>query len=321
MKKVLLIRLDKIGDLISTMCVDQAEFMKDCESQWVIAKGLGFVPDHSVPKRKYLELSKDDWKVSFKKLREYLKSEKPDVAVSFQTPWWVNAALWLAGVPVRAGVLSQWHSFLFLNRGLRQKRSRSIQHEADYNLDLLAHAMGVTNVTKPAPTLKLQAQPFPELLQQLKLTAQKYVIVHPGMAGSALNWPTENYISLIEKIIAHTPVALTGTAMDEPYLAPIREHFKNNSQVHNLQNKLKTAELLLVLSQAKAVVVPSTGVAHMAASLGTPVLGLYSPLRVQHPRRWAARGPKVSIFVAAQEGPDCMKEITVEQVYQKLTEL
>lgn len=322
MKKVLLIRLDKIGDLISTMCVDQAEFMKDYESRWVIAKGLGFVPDHSIPVRgKYLELSKEDWKVSFKKLREYLKSEKPDIAVSFQTPWWVNAALWLAGVPVRAGVLSQWHSFLFLNRGLRQKRNRSVQHEADYNLDLLAHAVGKTNPSKSAPTLKLQAKPFPELLNQLGLSATNYVIVHPGMAGSALNWPTENYIALIEKITAHTPVALTGTAMDEPYLAPIREHFKNNSQVHNLQNKLKTAELLLVLSQAKAVVVPSTGVAHMAASLGTAVLGLYSPLRVQHPRRWAARGPKVSIFVAPQEGPDCMKEITVEQVYNKLMEL
>jgi heptosyltransferase I len=321
MKKVLLIRLDKIGDLISTMCVDQADFMKDCESNWVIAKGLGFVPDHSVPKRKYLELSKEDWKVSFQKIREYLKSEKPDVAVSFQTPWWVNAALWLARVPVRAGVLSQWHSFLFLNRGLRQKRSRSIQHEADYNLDLLAHAMGVSNAPKPAPVLKLQAPPFPGLLEKLSLRPQHYVIVHPGMAGSALNWPTENYIALIDKILHGYEVALTGTAMDEAYLAPIKTHFQNNPKVHNLQNQLKTPELLSVLSQAKAVVVPSTGVAHMAASLGTPVLGLYSPLRVQHPRRWAARGARVSIFVAGAEGPDCMKKITVEQVYQKLTEL
>jgi ADP-heptose:LPS heptosyltransferase len=321
MKKVLLIRLDKIGDLISTMCVDQTEFMKDCESSWVIAKGLGFVPDHSIPSRKYLELSKEDWKVSFKKLREYLKSEKPEVAVSFQTPWWVNAALWLAGVPVRAGVLSQWHSFLFLNRGLRQKRSKSVQHEADYNLDLLAHAMGVANPQKPAPVLKLQAKPFPGLLEKLSLGAHNYVIVHPGMAGSALNWPTENYIALIDKILPLYSVALTGTAMDEPYLAPIKAHFQNNPKVHNLQNLLKTPELLSVLSQAKAVVVPSTGVAHMAASLGAPVLGLYSPLRVQHPRRWAARGARVSIFVAGAEGPDCMNEITVEQVYQKLTEL
>ncbi|MNL18690.1 Glycosyltransferase family 9 (heptosyltransferase) [compost metagenome] len=109
--------------------------------------------------------------------------------------------------------------------------------------------------------------------------------------------------------------------MDEAFIAPIREHFKSNPRVMNLQNQLKTPELLTVLSNSKAVIVPSTGVAHMAASLGVPVLGLYSPLRVQHPRRWAARGNKVSIFVPEKEHPDCMNDITPDQVYSKLMEL
>lgn len=321
MKKVLLVRLDKIGDLISTICVDQAEFMKSVDSRWVIAKGLSFVPDHSTPKRTYLELSKDDWKVSFKKLREYVREYKPDVAVSFQAPWWVNAAFFLEKVPVRAGVLSQWHSFLFLNRGLRQKRSHSVQHEADYNLDLLAYAMDFKGSKAPTPTLNMVAPNNPGLLEKFHLRKESYVVVHPGMAGSALNWPTKNYVSLIEKTLPHFPVVLTGTPMDEAFIAPIREHFRSDTRVMNLQNQLKTPELLTVLSNSKAVVVPSTGVAHMAASLGVPVLGLYSPLRVQHPRRWAARGNKVSIFVPEKEHPDCMNDITPDQVYLKLMEL
>ena len=141
MKRVLLIRLDKIGDLISTMCVDQADFLKDADVRWVIAKGLGFVPDHADPKRNYLELTKDDWKTSLPLLRKFIREFKPDVAVSFQAPWWVGFALWLEQVPVRAGAQSQWHSFLFLNKGLRQKRSQAVQHEADYNFDLLRYAL------------------------------------------------------------------------------------------------------------------------------------------------------------------------------------
>lgn len=320
MKKVLLIRLDKIGDLISTMCVDQASFCHKDQIQWVISSGMGFIPQMADPPRNYLELSKQDSKVSLKKLRTFIREFKPDIAVSFQAPWWVNFALWIERVPVRAGVLSQWHSFLFLNEGLRQKRSRAVQHEADYNMDLLKHAYGI-ETSEPTPILKLKAPVNSELLQSFNLKQSNYVVVHPGMAGSALNWPIPRYIELIQKLAPQTQVVLTGTPADEPWLTEIKTTFNGNSQVLNLQSKLKPAELFTVLRGAKAVVVPSTGVAHMAASLGVNVLGLYSPLKVQHPRRWAARGEKIQIFVPKTESPDCMNEISVQDLLKAINSL
>ncbi|WP_413575800.1 glycosyltransferase family 9 protein [Bdellovibrio sp. HCB290] len=323
MKKVLLIRLDKIGDLISTMCVDQAQFMADKEVKWVIAKGLGFVPDNADPKRSYIELSKDDWKASLQTLRAFIREFKPDVAVSFQAPWWVSFALWAEGVKVRAGVKSQWHSFLFLNKGLRQRRSQAVQHEADYNMDLLRYALNEKS-KEPTPVLKLTAPSNSELLSKHGLNEKNYVVVHPGMAGSALNWPTARYISLIEQVTPFTKIVLTGTPADEPFLTAIKARFKNDPQVINLQNQLKPAELFTVLKNSKAVVVPSTGVAHMAASLGASVLGLYSPIRVQHPRRWAARGENVKIFVSKNENPPfdhAMEEIQVDDLLKALNTL
>ncbi len=116
-------------------------------------------------------------------------------------------------------------------------------------------------------------------------------------------------------------MVLTGTPADEPWLKDIKEKFKGDDKVLSLQNQLKAAELLTVLKNAKAVVVPSTGVAHMAASLETPVLGIYSPVRVQHPRRWAARGKNVHIFVPHgydmnHVDPQCMNEISVRRPTQ-----
>lgn len=326
-KKVLLIRLDKIGDLICTLCVDQASFLNDCKVHWAIAQGLSFVPEHADPKRNYIELSKDHWQVSLKKLRNFLKDYQPDVAVSFQAPWWVSYALWVEKVPVRAGVLSQWHSFLFLNKGLRQRRSQAVQHEADYNMDLLQHALTIPeNSREKAPTLKLTAPENPNLLKQHSLEPQKYIVVHPGMAGSALNWPIKNYIDFIAQASQQSTIVLTGTAADEPWLKDIKAHFKDHPQVLCLQGLLKPAELFSVLKNAKAVVVPSTGVAHMAASLGAPVLGLYSPVRVQHPRRWAPRGKHVKVFLppvdeTAPIDPQCMEQITVEELLTALNEL
>lgn len=328
-KKVLLIRLDKIGDLICTLCVDQAAFLKDCEVRWAISQGLAFVPEHADPKRTYIELSKDNWKISLAKLRDFLKDYKPDVAVSFQAPWWVSYALWLEKIPVRAGVRSQWHSFLFLNRGLRQRRSKAVQHEADYNMDLLRHALSIsTSSSEKAPILKLTASENSILLSQHSLEPQKYLVVHPGMAGSALNWPIKNYIELIEQSSQKWTVVLTGTAADEPWLKEIKAHLKlkNNPHVRCLQGLLNPSELFSILKQAKAVVVPSTGVAHMAASLGTPVLGLYSPIRVQHPRRWAPRGKSVKVFLPpinenAPVDPHCMEQIKVQDLLTALEEI
>lgn len=323
MKRVLLIRLDKIGDLLSTMCVDQAELLSDCDVRWVIAKGLGFIPEHADPKRTYLELSKQDWKVALKTLVQFIREFQPDIAVSFQAPWWVSYALWKENVPVRAGVQSQWHSFLFLNRGLRQRRSLAVQHEADYNFDLLRYALNDKTTPRPAtPIMKLIAPENTELLKKYGLTSKKYTVVHPGMAGSALNWPIQNYIELITKMASSEKVLLTGTSADEFFLKDIKNHFAHHPQVLCLQSLLTASELFTVLKNAKAVVVPSTGVAHMAASLGVPTLGLYSPIRVQHPRRWAARGKNVKIFVSKNEAPPfdkAMEDITVAEVFNALS--
>lgn len=336
-KKVLLIRLDKIGDLISTLCVDQVDFLQDCEVRWVIAQGLSFIPEHASPRRSYLELSKNDPSGSLLKLRQFLREFKPDVAVSFQAPWWVSYALWREGIETRAGVRSQWYSFLFLNQGLRQKRSQAVQHESDYNLELLEHAFARPSVrtqTSRAPILQLVAPAISGLLEQYQLIPQKYVVVHPGMAGSALNWPISNYIQLIESLTQSTSVVLTGTPADEPWLQKIKEKFKDHPQVICLQNKLNTSELLWILKNARVVIVPSTGVAHLAASLGTPVFGIYSHVRVQKPLRWAARGPRVHIFEAPAQNETggicdgehceefhCMEKIRVEDLLQQFSEL
>src|SRR5690606_15877302 len=148
-------------------------------------------------------------KNSYRQLLDYLQKEKPDMAVSFQAPWWVSMALWKAGVKVRAGVRSQWHSFLFLNKSLRQKRSEARQHEADYNADLLAYAadelekrlldLNSVHGSYKSPLLKLK-DPGQLDLSKWGLEKEKYIVVHPGMAGSALNWSQEKYVELIRNL-------------------------------------------------------------------------------------------------------------------------
>ncbi len=296
-KKVLLIRLDKIGDLICTLPADQIIDPNQYDVIWALQKGMGTISDLGTPKRTYFELDKSDPEKSAAKLRELLKQIKPDIAISFQAPWWVNFELFKARVPTRAGVKSQWHSFLFLNRAIRQKRSLAQKHELEYNLELVQKAFKISTKSE---NLFFQI-PMPKdvsALSKYQLLAKKYIVVHPGMTGSALNWPQAQYIKyILEQAAAGKKIAITGTASDEPYLTEIKEKLSNHPDVTWLQSKLNLNELVQILAQAEWVVAPSTGIAHIAASLGQKVHAIYSPVRVHHPRRWGARGPQVRIHL------------------------
>lgn len=288
MKKILCVRLDKIGDLVSTLPVDQLPEARDSQITWAVAQGLGALVEASRPTRRFFELDKSRPQEARSRLRKFLQAERPDLMVSFQAPWWVSFEAWRAGVPLRAGVRSQWHSFLFLNRGLRQRRSLAEQHEADYNRDLLLFALGQVDRSNATPVLTLQAS-----VSSSPIPPGSYV-VHAGMAGSALNWPMKFYVSLVKSLRAKGySVVLTGTEADRHLIAPLEEAFRADPGVENRIGRSSLPELLSLLAQAKAVIAPSTGVAHLAASLGRPVLAFFSPIRVQRARRWAPRGRQV----------------------------
>ncbi len=302
-KKVLLIRLDKIGDLICTLPVDQIIDSSLYDVTWALQKGMGAVADLGETQRNYFELDKADPKKSAKILRELLQQIKPDVAISFQAPWWVNFELFKARVAIRAGVKSQWHSFLFLNQAIRQKRSLAEKHELDYNLELVQKAFDL-KPTKQFLYFEIETPKDLSAVTKNSLTPKNYIVVHPGMTGSALNWSQKQYIEyILQQTAKNKTVVISGTASDEVYLNEIRNAVAENPKVIWLQSKLNMNELVQVLSQAEFVVAPSTGVAHIAASLGVKVHGIYSPVRVHHPRRWAARGPQVEIYVPAVDCP------------------
>lgn len=329
--KVIFLRLDKIGDLIATLPVDQLPWLKEknIQSKWVIAKGLGSIAKLASPAREFIELDLKDQKKSTEELVQYLKSEKPGAVVVFYAPWWVSYACWKAGVPLRVTRKSQWHSFLFFNRTLRQSRSLAEKHEADYNRELVEFAFN-----QPAgntPFLRLEPTVRRHLFEKYDIKPGEFFIVHPGMAGSALNWPQAHYNILIEKLLNAGTVVITGTAGDDPYLTEIRPQWENNPKVRWLQNQLSMEDLLSLLKSARGVVAPSTGVAHLAAAVGTPVVGIYSPIRVHRATRWGIRGEKATAISPQVNCPAgekcwgercphflCMEKITVNEVIQQL---
>ena len=332
-RRALFIRLDRIGDLVLSLPTDQALNIETVD--WWIPRGLSFVTEHAQPLRKSREFGKTLSLLEAWKLARTVRQNAYDLAVVFHAPWWAGFVLWLAGVPVRVGVRSQWHSFLFFNRGVRQKRSRAECSELEYNFRLLEEGLGLASGSLPRSSLKLTAKTG----RPAAAPSGEYYVVHPGMSGSALNWSTESYAQLIERL--DRPVVITGTAADEAFLGPLRERLRRldvavdddvsvdvgeqakRPEIFWLDGKLTGAELIGLLAHARAVIAPSTGVMHLAASTGVPTLGIFSNVLVQRALRWGPHGARTAVVEPPYDCPaeECMARISVDQVLAKLREL
>lgn len=218
-------------------------------------------------------------------------------------------ALWLARIPVRVGTAYRSYSFL-LNRRLPQHRRGRPVHEATLNLELLA-GLGIAP-PKDIPPLKWRFDPSERekanaLLRREGLLDSRWAVIHPGNAGSAMNWDVNSYAAFGSRLVqAGWKVALTGTATEQQLVQHVCAKVGRN--VANLCGRLSLGELAAVLASAHLFVGGSTGPTHLAALLGTPTVAVYAPLRSQRPERWRPLGPHVVTLLPEvhQQCPRCI---------------
>lgn len=118
------------------------------------------------------------------------------------------------------------------------------------------------------------------------------------------NWSVENYVALVNYLhdAYDANVVLTGgaTGMECDYGRQIAGGAAR--PLTNLIGKTSLKRLLAILDQASVVVCPDSGPAHMATTVGTPVVGLYA---TSNRRR---TGPYFSQHLVADRYPEAIEK-------------
>lgn len=113
-----------------------------------------------------------------------------------------------------------------------------------------------------------------------------YVVVHPGAAASARQWPAASHAETVRMLHgAGVAVVVTGGPGERAITAEVSG---DGRYALDLGGETRLPVLAATLAGASAVVVGNTGPAHVAASVGTPVVSLFSP--VVPAERWAPYG-------------------------------
>ncbi len=117
--------------------------------------------------------------------------------------------------------------------------------------------------------------------------AGPYVVLHPGASAPARRWPVQRWAEAVAVLAGQgRRVVLTGDAAERELTAAARTPCSSGGdRVIDLGGRTSLAELAAVLAGADAVMVANTGVAHLAAAVGTSVVSLFAP--VVPAARWA----------------------------------
>ncbi len=156
-----------------------------------------------------------------------------------------------------------------------------------------------------------------------------YWVLHVYAADAYKVWPSASARRLLERARSALPkysIVLTGSAGDRERLEQLSVGL---SGVHNYAGRLDVAETGALLAGAGCVVAPDTGVAHLAAAVGAPVIGLYAPTHASliGPRAEARRvtviqKPQTCTPCVEKQCPytpdNCMNQIAVDEVYDAL---
>ena len=304
-ERIFLVRTDKIGDVILTTPAIAAlrKKLPDAYLVGVVSSVAAEIYLSNPHLNEVVVLDPKEYSgiLGFIRFVSRLRELKCTKAVVFQTKFSVAFALWLSGAKARIGPWSKWWSWLFFNFGRRQSRSAVEMHEADYNIQLLRD-FGITVAeTREKTYLQVKDEMRREATRFFveKGLSKKFktVAIHPGMAGSALNWPESHYINLGRQLAKKYNLIITGGPQEAPLVERVFQGIGRN-QKFQPDNPVFTkyvgekglAELIAILDLCDGIVAPSTGPMHLAVALGKKVITVFSPIKVQSAIRWGPYG-------------------------------
>ncbi len=107
---------------------------------------------------------------------------------------------------------------------------------------------------------------------------EPFIVLHPGANWAHKRWLPERFAQLADRLSQSDrrwKVVITGAPEDEPLIQAMRREMACSPVV--LAGRTSLRQAAGCLAQARLVISNDTGVLHVAAALGRPVVALYGP--------------------------------------------
>jgi len=209
-----------------------------------------------------------------RRLGRELRAGDYGLAVVLPNSWKSALIPWFAGIPQRRGFRGEarWGLLNDLRQLDREALPRMVQRFAALALPTGAALPDPL----PFPELRSAAAGRLKLLARLGLDAvQPAIAFCPGAEyGPAKRWPESHYAALARMLAGRGfAVWLVGSPKDHPVAEAIAR--EAGGGCINLCGRTDIAEAADLLAAAKLVITNDSGLMHVAAAVGRPVIALY----------------------------------------------
>lgn len=340
-EKILVVRYRFIGDMILTVPFlrnlrrkypDAQIDMLVAPNSYEVISECPYVNNFIIfdTTRKHKYETSGEKKKSFWSYVSELRAKKYDKAYVLKRSFSSALLCFLAGIKERIGYDTEGRGFL-----LTQKvKYDTKKHESQCFLDVLREENfeiddgRLENWVKKENTFKIE-----EIFNQNKIEKDRIkVVIHATATNPKKLWSEENFAHLIKYLDGiNVQIINIGAKNDrEVYERIYTKTGELNNKPLNLCGELSLQESLALLKEVNMIVGNDSGNLHMAASVGTKVVGIYGAMPVS---KWGALGDgnklltgKVPCAPCNKRGKCtnnliCLNSITVKQVIEAIDEI
>ena len=298
-RRVLAIRLDRLGDVLMTTPAIRALRGDGLERSVTLlcstpgAEAAPFIPEidgaivYDAPWMKATP-PRDDATPDLRFI-ERLRSERFDAAVVFtaysQDPLPAALMCHLAGIPLRLAHCRENPYQLLTDWVPDAEPSGQLRHEVRRQLDLVSE-VGLRTADErlsfqPAPAARARVRRLLETLGLDRIAA--WVVIHPGSSAPSRRYPTSGFEEVARRVAANAGWHVVVTGSEEEREPALRvAHAAGPGRGVSLAGRLSLEELAALIASAPLLISNNTGPVHLAAAAGTPVVDLYALTNPQH---------------------------------------
>jgi len=274
-KKICILRLSAIGDVCHAVAMVQyiQRYSPESEITWIVGK-IEAQLLKGMPGVRFVVFDKKAGLQGYKDLKQALNDEQFDVLLHMQVALRASIASLMIKAKVKIGfdkARAKEGQWLFTNRRVN---AQSEPHVAE-GFMAFAQALGLPEAK---PTWHIDMLEEDVSWAEQAISGDKPIaILCPAASKAERNWHSKGYAKVADSLIERGfTVAICGgpTALEQKLAADIAEAMQHHAI--NLIGKTSLKQLHALLKRAHMVIAPDTGPAHMAVTVGTPVVGLYA---------------------------------------------
>ncbi len=327
-KKILIIRLDRIGDVVLSTPTFRAvrEHFPKAEIYLLVRS---YTKDLVIGNPDINRILVFEDKVPFlkeiiKKARG-LKKENIDLAIVLHPNFWPNFLAFASGAKYRLGYAAAGSGF-FLTRKVMDTRAANPRHEVEVSLDVV-RSIGIDTADKKlSVALSEEGEKFADIFLKDNncKPADNLIAVHPGGYYHYTHWSTKGFAEVSDYLIDHfaAKIVIVGNPSERTLAEEIVSFMKNRPIILLGAN---LTGLISLLKRCRLFIGNSSGPMHIAAALGVPVVAIFGNIHpVDNYKSWGPWGEN-NIVVSKNlncsfcqpsdcKTLDCMKLISSEEV-------